>query len=152
MSRAPRDKGIDLATAKLFVEHSHAIAQGMADRYREGWDAGYAAGVKAGKRLAKGKPEFAKAHGRQKGLEDLLALQFVDLVDSLINNRGVSLGAAVAKYHKVMTLAWKDFNEGPPSEDALIRLYQRIKKGKHKIDPSVRRAYEMMQKGDRSST
>jgi hypothetical protein len=125
MSRA---KGIGPAAAKQFVEHTRWIEQAMTDRYREGWDAGYATGVKAGKRLAKGKPEFAKARGRQKVLHDLLALQFVDLVDSLRNNRKVSLGAAVAKYRKVMALAWKAFDE-PPSQAALTRLYQRIKEG-----------------------
>jgi hypothetical protein len=100
-------------------------------------------------RLAKGKPPLAKARGRPKVLDDILALQFVGLVDALLDQRGVALGAAVAQYLDLMAPAWKAFNERP-SHAALMRLYQRMEKGKHKIDPSARRAYEQL-KRDRSS-
>jgi hypothetical protein len=139
---ARRDKCTDLA---FFAEEFAKLERIIDDSYKEG----YAAGVKAGKRLAKGKPELAKARGRQKVLHDILALQFVRNADSLLNNRGFSLGAAVAQYLKLMAPVWKDLNEGKPSRAALMRLYQRIKKGKHKIDPSMRRAYKIL-KGDRS--
>jgi hypothetical protein len=135
-----RDKCIDLAS---FAEKFAKLERVIEDSYNEG----YAAGVKAGKRLAKGKPEFAKARGRQKVLHDILALQFVRHVDTLLNNRGVSLGAAVAQYLKLMV----PLNGRKPSRAALMRLYQRIEKGKHKIDPSMRRAYEILT-GDRSCT
>jgi hypothetical protein len=72
-------------------------------------------------------------------------------VDSLFNKHGVSLGAAVAEYLNVTAPAWKALDERKPSQGALMRLYQRVKKGKAKIDVSMRHAYEQLER-DRSST
>jgi hypothetical protein len=132
------DRAIDQATTKF----ERAIEQAITDAY--------ANGGRAGKRLAKGKSPSAKARGRPKVLDDIWALQFIRHVDSQ-NNRGVSLGGAVAQYLNVMAPVWKDLNERKPSRAALFRLYRRMKKGKHKIDARVRRAYEQLER-DRSST
>jgi hypothetical protein len=145
---ARRGKGIDLALIdEQFAKLERAIEQAITDAYRKG----HTDGVREGKRLAKGKYPYAKARGRQKVLHDILALQFVRQVDSLLNKHGVSLGAAVAEYLNVMAPAWKALDERKPSQGALMRLYQRVKKGKAKIDVSMRHAYEQLER-DRSST
>jgi hypothetical protein len=133
----------DRAIEQAITKFERAIKQAITDAY--------ACGVRAGKRLAKGKSRSAKARGRPKVLDDIWALQFVRHVDSLINNRGVSLVGAVAQYLNVMAPVWKDLNERKPSNAALIRLYRRMKKGNHKIDARVGRAYEQLER-DRSST
>jgi len=104
----------------------------------------YADSVRAGKRLAKGKSEFAKVHGGQKVLDDIMALQFVDFVDS----SGIALGAAANQFRSQVIEAWKehDLRKEIPSEDALMRLYTRIKKGKRKIESHNRRAYELLKR------
>jgi hypothetical protein len=111
----------------------------------EAYRKGHTDGVRVGKRLAKGKYPYAKPRGRQKVLHD------IRLVDSFLNKHGVSPGAAVAEYLNVMAPVWKALDERKPSQAALMRLYQRMKKGKHKIDTRSRRAYEQLER-DRSST
>jgi hypothetical protein len=105
----------------------------------------YADGVKAGKRLAKGKSEFAKAHGGQKVLDDIMALQFVDFVDG----SGVALGAAAHQFRAHVIEAWKELDliDKIPSADALMRLYKRVKTGKRTIESHNRRGYELLKRG-----
>jgi hypothetical protein len=152
---AQRDKGSDLeTTAEKFAELERAIEQAKIDFYKAGYEAGYKAGrdagLKARKRRAKGKSETAKSRGRQKVLPDIWALQFFDYVESC-DRRGLSPGAAAEEYRNLMASAWEDFDERGPSRAALMRLYEKMKKGTDKIDPSVRRIYKRL-KRDSSST
>jgi hypothetical protein len=105
----------------------------------------YTDGVRAGKRLAKGKSEFAKERGGQKTLDDICALQFVDFVDE----SGIALGAAAYHFRSQVIKAWKELDliDKIPSADALMRLYTRIKKGTRQIESHNRQAYELLKRG-----
>jgi hypothetical protein len=97
-----------------------------------GYDEGYQKGIKAGRRLAKGKsefpttgPGFLKSRGAPKVLgHEALRQQFIDFVDDWMREEGVSLPAAVSKYRDVMKRAWKGIREVPDQEQ-LLRLYKR---------------------------
>jgi hypothetical protein len=97
-----------------------------------GYDEGYQKGIKAGRRLAKGKSEFPtlKSRGAPKVLgHEVLRQQFIDFVDDWMREEGVSLPAAVSKYRDVMRRAWKGL-EKPPElrQEQLLRLYKRDKR------------------------
>lgn len=114
--------------------------------------------LKRGKRLAKGKSEFAKPRGRQKILNDIWALQFVDFVDAHLAD-GKTLGAVVEKYRDGMarfiraegiskdtlldiTVFEQDKHR---ARGALMSLYRRIKNGKHKIEAKNLEAYRLLE-------
>jgi hypothetical protein len=119
-------------------------------------------GVKAGKRLAKGKSEFAKPRGRPKLLNDIWALQFVDFVDARLADGRTRLSAAVEEYRHGMARFLKAEARSVRAKDgikglvldcavfeqnkheargALMNLYRRIKDGSHKIEDRNRKAY-----------
>jgi len=111
------------------------------DTLKFGYDEGYQKGIKAGKRLAKGKPEFPTtlpgfpgSRGRPKVLGgELLRQQFINFVNRWMREEGVSLPAAVSKYREVFGRAWKVL-EKPPElrQEQLVRLYKRATKLKRR--------------------
>jgi len=149
--RAEGTDGLEQIVTDGLRSLEQTVADGLRGIGRLGADMynkGYADGVRAGKRLARGKSEFAKERG-QKILDDIQAMQFVDFVDG----SGIALGAAAYQFRSQLIKAWKELDliNEIPSEDALIRLYTRIKRDKRKIESNNRRAYELL-KRDRTDT
>ena len=107
--------------------------QFVADQIQRAWLGGYKEGIKAGKRLAKGKPEFpTTGRGAPKLLgHEILRQQFIDFVHDWMREKEVSLAAAVSKYRDVMRRAWKGISEVPDQEQ-LVRLYKRATKLKQR--------------------
>jgi len=121
------------------------------DAYRRGYEQrceqAYEQGIKAGKRLAKGKPEYPKAKGHPKILDHgILVLQFTDFVDELMQAKGISVAAAVSQYLAKMSPLWKQIDAPVWSRKQLMSLYERAKKRKA-IAVSDRAAYEMLNRG-----
>jgi hypothetical protein len=126
--------------------YGRTVDELLAEVYQRGFEAG----VKSGKRLAKGKSIFPKSHGRPKLLDDILVLQFIDFVDRMSEDGGIALGAAVSIYRNKMTPLWKELRLRP-SQDQLMRLFQKAKRPKFAIDDGVRRAYELLKRGPPST-
>jgi hypothetical protein len=124
----------------------------LTEDYRTAYKRGYERGIKAGKRLAKGKPEFPsfgpgtlKSRGAPGALgHKLLRQQFIDCVESLMREGRISLPAAVWRYCHLMSRAWKEV-EGAPElrqeqqerqeqQAQLMRLYKRATKPKLALD------------------
>jgi hypothetical protein len=111
----------------------------LTEACRRAYEWGYEPGMKAGKRLAKGKPEFPSfgpgtltSRGAPGALRHkLLRQQFIDYVESRMREDRISLPAAVSSYCDLMGRAWKD-EEGAPElrPDQLLRLYKRATKPK----------------------
>jgi hypothetical protein len=107
----------------------------LTEGYRRAYERGYDRGIKAGKRLAKGKSEFLstnplKSRGNPGELgHKLLRQQFIDFIESLMRESGISLPAAVSRYCDLMGRAWKVL-ERPPElrQEQLLRLYVRATK------------------------
>jgi hypothetical protein len=113
------------------------------------YQAGYAQGIKNGKRLAKDKSEWPKSRGRPKFPDhEILVLQFIGFVDARMNGDSISLHAAVSKYLKLFRRAWRELNPPPPmlrlTEEQLVSLYKRATKP-NAISDDWRRAYNLMQ-------
>ena len=132
MSREKRQKVSDLKRLDALMRSVYGCTldqflDQFADRM---WQAGYKQGIKGGRRLAKGKPEFPetgflKSRGAPKLLgHELLRRQFIDFVNDWMREKRVSLPAAVLKYRDVMRRAWKDRLE-VPDKHQLMRLYKR---------------------------
>jgi len=110
------------------------------DAYQRGWQDGYKEGIKAGRRLAKGKsefpttgPGFLKSRGRPPVLAPLLLEQFIEVVNDWMREEGISLPAAVSKYRHVFGRAWKVLEEPPElRQEQLVRLYKRTTKLKRR--------------------
>ena len=105
----------------------------FAQRVGQEW---YKQGIKSGKRLAKGKPEFPKrlflkSHGRPPVLDPILLVpQFVNFVNDRMREEGISLPAAVSRYCDVVVRAWKEIGGPEPRQEQLLRLYKRATKPK----------------------
>lgn len=113
------------------------------------YQAGYEQGLKNGRRLEKGKSEWAKLRGRPPLLKDeILVLQFIDFVDAQMNQEGISFPAAVSRYFNVFGRAWKELNSSSPmlelTPEKLLSLYKRKTKPKA-ISDNARRAYKLLQ-------
>jgi len=115
--------------------YGRTFHQFVADQIQRAWQGGYKEGIKAGKRLAKGKPEFPgflNSRGAPKLLgHEILRQQFIDFVHDWMREKEVSLPAAVSKYRDVMRRAWKGISEVPDQEQ-LVRLYKRATKLKRR--------------------
>jgi hypothetical protein len=118
--------------------YGRTFYQFVTDQIQRAWQGGYKEGIKAGKRLAKGKPEFPvteflKSRGRPKVLgHELLRQQFINFVNRM-REEGVSLPAAVSKYRQVFGRAWKVLEEPPElRQEQLLRLYKRATKLKQR--------------------
>jgi hypothetical protein len=150
------------ARVKQLIEQAiEAIGDAHRTGYEDGYRKGYDEGRKAGKRLAKGKPEFANQRGRQKVLNDIWAQQMVDFVDQRITDEKISVDAAVEMYRDMMArgakedgggLYWKVFElDKKIGRAKLVNLYKRIKQGRHKIEASNREAYSLLKRGSSGS-
>jgi hypothetical protein len=107
---------------------------------QEAYRKGYAAGIIAGKRLAKGKSQFPKPHGGQKTLPDILALHFFDFVAGSKMN----VAAAASSFRDALIRFGGIPEKETPSLAALMRLHQRMLTEKHKIDKSDRDVYDQL--------
>jgi hypothetical protein len=113
--------------------YGRTLRQYLDEGMNKAYQYGYKEGIKAGRRLAKGKPEFPetgflKSRGAPKLLDhELLRRQFIDSVNDWMLEEGVSLPAAVSKYRDVMKRVWKGKREVPDQEQ-LLRLYKRDKR------------------------
>jgi hypothetical protein len=100
-----------------------------------GYKDGYKQGIKGGRRLAKGKPEFPitgppflKSRGAPKVLgHETLREQFIEFVDDVMREEGVSLPAAVSKYRDLMRRSELKGILEVPDQERLLRLYKRNK-------------------------
>jgi len=144
VSREKRQKVSDLERLDALMRSVYGCTldqflDQFADRM---WQAGYKQGIKGGRRLAKGKPEFPetgflKSRGAPKLLgHELLRRQFIDFVNDFMRQEGISLRAAVSRYHSIMGRAWKHTG-GVPNQEALLRLYKRATKTKFVPDAST---------------
>src|SRR5262249_22113662 len=138
-SREERRKPSDIERLDALTRSvlGRTLVEFVTDTLKVGYDEGYQKGIKAGRRLAKGKPEFPetgflKSRGAPKLLgHELLRRQFIDFVNDWTREEGVSLPAAVSKYRDVMKRAWKGIGEVPDQEQ-LLRLYKRATKLKRR--------------------
>ena len=143
MSREKRQKVSDLKRLDALMRSVYGCTldqflDQFADRM---WQAGYKQGIKGGRRLAKGKSEFPKrlfsnSRGRPPVLAPLLQEQFLEFVNDFMRQEGISLRAAVSRYHSIMGRAWKHTG-GVPNQEALLRLYKRATKTKFVPDAST---------------
>jgi hypothetical protein len=122
---------IDVLMRSVYGRTLHQYQdEGMNKAYQYG----YKQGIKAGRRLAKGKPEFPetgflKSRGAPKLLgHELLRRQFIDFVNDWMREERVSLPAAVSKYRDVMKRAWRGVERVVPDQEQLLRLYKRDKR------------------------
>jgi hypothetical protein len=122
--------------AKVTQTESDDLLRAIEQVYRKG----YAAGIIAGKRLAKGKSQFPKPRGGQKTLPDILALHFFDFVaESKMN-----VAAAASSFRDALIRFGGIPGKEIPSLAALMRLHQRMLMEKHKIDKSDRDVYDQL--------
>jgi hypothetical protein len=109
----------------------------------------YQQGIKNGRRLEKGKSEWPKSHGRPPLLKnEILELQFIDSVDAQMNEKGISLFAAVTRYREVFGRAWKLETDAPPLLQLTSKQLQSLYKRKKKpgaISDDAHRAYNILQ-------
>jgi hypothetical protein len=135
----------------LFYSSGYAdgYQKGFDDGYEQGFKDGYEQGIKSGRRLAKGKPPFPRPRDARKILgHDLLVLQFVHFVKDLMDEKGITLPAAVSKYRADFGRAWKgrallSSQEILPSQEQLLRLYKRAIRP-NAIDDGMRRAHDQL--------
>jgi hypothetical protein len=115
----------------------------LTKNYGAAYQRGYERGIKAGKRLAKGKSEFPsfgpgtlKSRGAPGALHHkLLRQQFIDYVESRIRESGISPAAAVSSYCDLMSRAWKGLDGAPElRQEQLLRLYKRATKPRLALD------------------
>jgi hypothetical protein len=138
---------IDADAQDAIIDLFREFTQTFAGRVREieqasivSYQKGYAAGIIAGKRLAKGKSQFPKPRGGQKTLPDILALHFFDFVaESKMN-----VAAAASSFRGALIRFGGIPEKEIPSLAALMRLYQRMLTEKHKIDKSDRDVYDQL--------
>jgi hypothetical protein len=115
----------------------------------------YNEGIKAGKRLAKGKTQFANPRGHPRMLSHgILVLQFIDFVNGQMTT-GISLGAAVSIYHKLLygSDLWSFSPSFRLTSEQLQTLYKRATKPKSKvISDDDRRIYDISKTIDLPNT
>jgi hypothetical protein len=133
----PGISDIERLDALMRSVYGRTLHQFLNQFLTDAFQLGYKEGIKAGKRLAKGKPEFPttgpgflKSRGAPKLLDgELLRRQFIEFVDDHMHETGVSLPVAVSKYRDVMKRAWKGLDTSEvPNQEQLLRLYKRDKR------------------------
>jgi hypothetical protein len=117
--------------------YGYTLDELLTEACRTAYEWSYEQGIKAGRRLAKGKSEFPstgpgalKSRGAPGALgHKFLRQQFIDRVESLMREGGISLPAAVSRYCYLMGRAWKG-EDGAPElrQEQLLRLYKRTTK------------------------
>ena len=114
------------------------LDQFVSEVCQRAWQDGYKEGVKAGRRLAKGKsefpitgPPFLKSRGAPKLLgHETMRQQFIEFVGDWMREEGVSVPAAVSKYRDLMRRSseLKSIGWEVPDQEQLLRLYKRNKR------------------------
>lgn len=121
---------------QTFASQLREIQQAITETYQKG----YTDGIKAGKRLTRGKAQFSKPRGGQKTLPDILAQRFLDFVAE----SKMDVAPAASSFRDALIHFGGIPEKEIPSVAALMRLHQRMLTEKHRIDKSNRDAYDQL--------